>query len=47
VLGAAVFGGTCRFSVPAKDDTAAEEAAFKAKCIGYHGYGPYIHSLKT
>jgi len=43
---AAVFVGTRRSSVPAKDDTVAEELAFKAKCVGYHGYGAYIRSLK-
>jgi hypothetical protein len=46
VLGAVVYAGTCLFSVPAKADAAAEEAAFEAKCAGYHGYRPYIRSLK-
>jgi len=46
VLGAVVYAGTCLFSVPAKADATAEEAAFEAKCAGYHGYRPYIRSLK-
>jgi len=30
----AIFTGTCLLSAPAKADTAAGEAAFKAKCAG-------------
>jgi cytochrome c6 len=32
-----LFAGTCLLSVPAKADTAAGEAAYKAKCAGCHG----------
>lgn len=35
----AIFAGTCLLSAPAKADTAAGEAAFKAKCAGCHGAG--------
>ncbi len=34
---AALFAGTCLLSAPAKADTAAGEAMFKAKCAGCHG----------
>jgi mono/diheme cytochrome c family protein len=33
----ALFTGTCLLSAPVKADTAAGEAAFKAKCAGCHG----------
>jgi cytochrome c6 len=33
----AIFAGTCLLSVPAKADTAAGEAMFKAKCAACHG----------
>jgi cytochrome c6 len=33
----ALFAGTCLLSAPAKADTAAGEAMFKAKCAGCHG----------
>jgi hypothetical protein len=46
VLGAAVFAGTCRFSVPAKDDAVAEEATFNAKCAGYYGYGADVQKMR-
>ena len=36
-LVAALFAGTCLLSAPAKADTAAGEAMFKAKCAGCHG----------
>jgi mono/diheme cytochrome c family protein len=32
-----LFAGTCLLSVPAKADTAAGEALFKAKCAVCHG----------
>ncbi len=36
-LATAVLAGTFAFSGPAKADTAAAEATFKAKCAGCHG----------
>jgi mono/diheme cytochrome c family protein len=36
-LVAALFAGTFLLSAPAKADTAAGEATFKAKCAGCHG----------
>jgi mono/diheme cytochrome c family protein len=33
----ALFAGACLLSAPAKADTAAGEAMFKAKCAGCHG----------
>ena len=36
-LVAALFAGTVLLSAPAKADTAAGEAMFKAKCAGCHG----------
>jgi mono/diheme cytochrome c family protein len=36
-LGAALFAGACLLTAPAKADTAAGEATFKAKCAACHG----------
>jgi len=36
-LATALLAGTCMLSAPAKADTAAAEATFKAKCAGCHG----------
>ena len=36
-LTAALLAGVCLISSPAKADTAAAEATFKAKCAGCHG----------
>src|SRR3974390_324051 len=36
-LAAARLAGVCLFSAPAKADTAAAEATYKAKCAGCHG----------
>jgi len=48
ILGAAVFAGTCLFSVSAKADAAAGEATFKAKCAGCHGAdGKGKEAMKT
>ena len=47
-LVAALFAGTCLFSVPAKADAAAGEATFKAKCAGCHGAdGKGKEAMKT
>jgi len=44
----AIFTGTCLLSAPAKADTAAGEAAFKAKCAGCHGAdGKGKEAMKT
>jgi mono/diheme cytochrome c family protein len=43
-----LFAGTCLFSAPAKADTAAGEAMFKAKCAGCHGAdGKGREAMKT
>ena len=36
-LVAGLFAGACLLSAPAKADTAAAEATYKAKCAGCHG----------
>ena len=36
-LAGMLLAGTCLLSAPAKADTAAGEAMFKAKCAGCHG----------
>jgi cytochrome c6 len=36
-VGAALLAGICLFSSPAKADTAAAEATYKAKCASCHG----------
>jgi cytochrome c6 len=44
----ALFAGICLLSVPAKADTAAGEALFKAKCAACHGAdGKGKEALKT
>src|SRR5882762_8954550 len=44
----AMFTGTCLLSAPAKADTAAGEATFKAKCAGCHGAdGKGKEAMKT
>src|SRR5260370_7423730 len=44
----AIFTGTCLLSALAKADTAAGEAAFKAKCAGCHGAdGKGKEAMKT
>ncbi|HKM65763.1 MAG TPA: cytochrome c [Candidatus Acidoferrum sp.] len=44
----ALFAGTCLLSAPAKADTAAGEAMFKAKCAGCHGAdGKGKEAMKT
>ena len=43
-----LFAGTCLLSAPAKADTAAGEAMFKAKCAGCHGAdGKGKEAMKT
>ena len=43
-----LFAGACLLSAPAKADTAAGEAAFKAKCAGCHGAdGKGKEAMKT
>ena len=43
-----LFAGTCLLSAPAKADTAAGEATFKAKCAGCHGAdGKGKEAMKT
>jgi len=45
---AALFASTCLLAAPAKADTAAGEAAFKAKCAGCHGAdGKGKEAMKT
>ena len=47
-LAVALLAGTCLFSSPAKADTAAAEATFKAKCAMCHGAdGKGKASMKT
>jgi len=47
-LAVALLAGTCLFSSPAKADTAAAEATFKAKCAMCHGVdGKGKASMKT
>jgi mono/diheme cytochrome c family protein len=44
----AIFTATCLLSAPAKADTAAGEATFKAKCSGCHGTdGKGKEAMKT
>ena len=44
----ALLAGTCLLSAPAKADTAAGEAMFKAKCAGCHGAdGKGKEAMKT
>jgi cytochrome c6 len=43
-----LFAGACLLSAPAKADTAAGEAMFKAKCAGCHGAdGKGKEAMKT
>jgi cytochrome c6 len=43
-----LLAGTCLLSAPAKADTAAGEATFKAKCAGCHGAdGKGKEAMKT
>ena len=43
-----LFAGACLLSAPAKADTAAGEATFKAKCAGCHGAdGKGKEAMKT
>jgi len=43
-----LFAGTCLLSAPAKADTAAGEAMFKAKCAACHGAdGKGKEAMKT
>jgi cytochrome c6 len=43
-----LFAGTCLLSAPAKADTAAGEATFKAKCAACHGAdGKGKEAMKT
>ena len=47
-LAVALLAGTCLFSSPAKADTVAAEATFKAKCAMCHGAdGKGKASMKT
>jgi mono/diheme cytochrome c family protein len=47
-LAAALLGGVCLLSAPAKADVAAAEATFKAKCAGCHGAdGKGKEAMKT
>jgi mono/diheme cytochrome c family protein len=47
-LAGTLFAGTCLLSAPAKADTAAGEAMFKAKCAGCHGAdGKGKEAMKT
>jgi cytochrome c6 len=47
-LTATLLAGTCLLSAPAKADTAAAEATFKAKCAGCHGAdGKGKEAMKT